>query len=134
MRIQIISFALLFAAAGCECLPAGDPPKGAIVNSDTAPAQPLSEEAAINFMTTEFGMIAVEKMEAGSAVGIRGNAPRQAFEVVNRSASFIRLKPTMEEEPLMIHSNIDGGGTWTFELFDSGKRIFSANSKIRTQL
>jgi len=118
-------------ACGCECLPEGEPPKGAIVRTGEETVKPLSEEEAINFMTTEFGMVAVERVAPGSRIAVTGNAPRQAFEVIRRCAAFIRLTPSLEPEELMLKSDIDGG-VWTLELSNSGKREFQANTRLRT--
>ncbi|MEA4862154.1 MAG: hypothetical protein AB7F40_00940 [Victivallaceae bacterium] len=131
MRNQLLATVFLLAACGCECLPEGDPPKGQIVQAGDTTAKPLSEEAAINFMTTEFGMTAVASVEPGSRVEITGNAPRQAFEVMRRSAAFIRLVPSLEPEEWVLKSDIDGG-VWSLELANSGKQVFFVNTKLQT--
>ena len=118
-------------ACGCECLPEGEPPKGAIVLAGEETVKPLSEEEAINFMTTEFGMAAVERVAPGTRIAVTGNAPRQAFEVMRRCAAFIRLAPSLETEAWVLRSDIDGG-IWTCELSNSGKREFQANTRLRT--
>ncbi len=98
MRKNTLQFAMLIAPlllVGCNCLPAGDPPDGAIVEPLTQPKKSYSMANAVNFMVGEFTAICFSKnipVDAPITINAHNMDSEQlAIMVIRQTQSFIGL-------------------------------------------
>lgn len=105
----IIIAGMSVAAAGCNSIPEGEPPKGDIVQFEVTEAEQYSAKKAVNLMADSFSFAMLGTVPAGATIEIMADnqmAKKMAGDTVRYASDVIRLNIVEENGEYILNSNL----------------------------